>query len=96
MGLLTAGRSTAEKDLREKLVLTLEELFATRVGQRMTISQIRQLVSRDAGSAMGQEVRLEDVSQAVQELVARGAGGPGGQVQYTASTQTVFIRGRMD
>ena len=87
MGLLTAGRSTAEKDLREKLVSILEELFNSKVGQRLTISQIRQLVGKDSDV----QVRLEDVSQGVQDVVARTT-----QVQFTPSTQTVFIRGRLE
>jgi DNA replication licensing factor MCM4 len=87
MGLLTAGRSTAEKDLREKLVSILEDLFASKVGQRLTVSQIRQLVSRDSDI----QVRMDDVALAVQDMVARTT-----QVQFTSSTQTVFIRGRLD
>lgn len=89
MGLLTAGRSTAEKDLREKLVAALQQLFASRVGQRLTVSQIRQLVGRDSDL----EVRLEDVQNAVQDLVARASPQ---QIQFTASTQTVFVRSRLE
>ena len=87
MGLLTAGRSSAERDLREKLVSKIEELFASKIGQRLTVSQIRQLISRESDI----EVHMEDISQAIQDLVPRT-----NQIQFTASTQTVFIRGGID
>jgi hypothetical protein len=75
------------------VTLPFRLLFAARANQRLTISQIRQIVSsqnRDNGNGTNSSlanVSMAEVIEAVKEIEGEGI------VAYTGATQTVIIRG---
>ena len=84
MDLITTGRTALNRDLVAKLADELRLVVATRSGQRMTISQIRQLLLQGVGAQMS--VSMLEVEEAVRELETEGLG------QYVERTSTFIIR----
>lgn len=83
MDMISTGRGTVDRDLVLKLAEQLSLLFAARKGQRMSLAQIRQTVSKEMSE---QTLSQWDVEEAVRELEADGV------IQYVEHTQTVIIR----
>ena len=84
MDLITTGRTALNRDMVTKLADELRLIISTRNGQRMTISQVRQLLLQGAGSQMS--VSMSEVEEAVRELEIEGLG------QYVERTSTFIIR----
>ena len=82
MGLITAGRTSMDKDLLAKLADEVRSYVMTKTGQRQSINQIKGHLSRNSDLA----IKTDDLIEAVKELEADGL------VQYTDATQMVVIR----
>ena len=76
--------------------LQLLEVFSHRRGERLTLGQIRQLLSHDTDLT----IRTEDLVEAIREIISSSDGGGGGgslagsstNIQFMENTQTVLIR----
>jgi hypothetical protein len=75
--------------------LQLLEVFSHRRGERLTLGQIRQLLSHDTDLV----IRTEDLVEAIREIISSSDGGGGGSltgssanIQFMENTQTVLIR----
>lgn len=111
MDMITTGRSGIDRELVLKLAdqvrclscsllffpLQLLEVFSHRRGERLTLGQIRQLLSHDTDLT----IRTEDLVEAIREIISSSDGGGGGggslagsssNIQFMENTQTVLIR----
>jgi hypothetical protein len=80
------------------LPLQLQEVFRQKPGERLTLGQIRQLMSHDSDIT----IRTDDLIEAIREIVSSsesgdsGGGhsshGNGSNIQFMENTQTVLIR----
>merc|ERR1712098_508434 len=68
MDMITTGRGEVDRDLLNKLVDEITKLFSNRGGQRLTVGQIRQLLSRESDVP----IRMDDVVEAIRELESSG------------------------
>jgi hypothetical protein len=71
----------------------LQEVFRHRPGERLSLGQIRQLMSHDSDIT----IRTDDLIEAIREIIASSesgdsSGGGGGGIQFMENTQTVLIR----
>lgn len=87
MDMITTGRTVLDRDLVLKLAEELRSLFETKIGSRLTIGQIRQILIRNSGNP-NLAIAMSEIEEAVRELEAEGI------VTFIERTQTCIIRGR--
>lgn len=94
MLLMYLCRSALDRDLILKLTDQLRTFLAVKQGSRLTISQLRQTLMKEAGIGAGGysasdatlNMGLMEVEEAVKELESEGI------LQYIPRTQTAIIR----
>jgi hypothetical protein len=87
MDMITTGRTAVDKDLILKLSGELRVLFETKLGSRLTIGQIRQILIRNSGNS-NLAITMSEIEEAVRELESEGI------VTFIERTQTCCIRVR--
>ena len=88
MDMITTGRTAIDKDTILQLADELRKVFSGNKGQRMNISQLRNLLV--SGGAMGGErtVSMNEVEEAVKEILE----GENPGIKFVPNTHTVIVQ----
>ena len=85
MDMITTGRTAVDREMIEMLAERLREVFNSNRGQRLTMAQLRNVVSKDSD----QQVAINDLEEAVKEVLESGTPA----IKYVPNTMTIIVQG---
>ena len=85
MDMITTGRSAVDREMVDKLADRLREIFNSNRGQRLTMAQLRNIITKDND----QQISNNDLEEAVKEVLESGTP----PIKYVPNTMTIIVQG---
>ncbi len=85
MDMITTGRTAVDREMVDMLAERLREIFNNNKGQRLTMAQLRSIITKDSDH----QISNNELDEAVKEVLESGTPA----IKYVPNTMTVIIQG---